>query len=80
MDYMGSDPGHNTTSTWLFRNIFGSCETMTAYGTYHYDYNKYDGFRTNEERKPISEKQFPIDLHRAYEIGMRMTTRIQKAY
>ena len=50
---------------------------MTAYGTYQYDYDKYDGFRTNEERKTISEKQFPIDLRRAYEIGHRMAICIQ---
>ena len=77
MDYMGYDPGHNATSPRLFRNIFGFCETMTAYGTYQYDYDKYDGFRTNEERKPFSEKQLPIDLRRAYEIGHRMANRIQ---
>ena len=77
MDYMGYDPGHNATSARLFKNIFGSCETVTAYGTYQYDYDKYDGFRTNEERKPFSEKQLPIDLRRAYEIGHRMANRIQ---
>ena len=38
---------------------------------------RYDGFRTNEERKPFSEKQLPIDLRRAYEIGHRMANRIQ---
>ena len=77
MDYMGYDPGHNATSPRLFESKFGSCETMTAYGTYQYDYDKYDGFRTNEERKPISEKQFPIDLQRAYEIGKRMAAGLQ---
>ena len=79
MDDIGYHPGHNATSPQLFRNIFGSCETMTAYGTYQYDYDKYDGFRTNEERKPISEKQFPIDLQRAYEIGKRVASRVQNS-
>ncbi len=72
MDYIGYDPGHNASSPRLFRSIFGSCETMTAYGTYQYEYDKYDGFRTNAERKPISEKQFPVDCRRAYEIGKRI--------
>ena len=62
----------------MFKSFFGSCDTMTAYGTYQYDYDVYDGFRTNEERKPKSEKQFPIDLQKAYEIGKRMALRIQK--
>lgn len=74
MDYMGYDSGHNATSPRLFWSIFGSCETMTAYGTYQYDYDKYDGFRTNTEQKPISEKQFPIDCQRAYEIGKRIVS------
>ena len=78
MDDLGYNPGHNATSPHLFRNIFGSCETMTAYGTYQYDYDKYDGFRTNKERKPISEKQFPIDLQKAYEIGKRLVSRVQE--
>ncbi len=79
MDYCGYDPGHNASSPRLFRSVFGSCETMTAYGMYQYDYDKYDGFRTNEERKPISEKQFPIYLQRAYEIGKRMAANAQTA-
>ncbi|MBR5547632.1 MAG: flavodoxin family protein [Clostridia bacterium] len=56
MDDLGYNSGHNATSSRLFKRTFGSFETMTAYGTYQYDYDKYDGFRTNEERKPISEK------------------------
>ena len=79
MDDIGKNPGHNATSPQLFKSFFGSCDTMTAYGTYQYDYDVYDGFRTNEERKPKSEKQFPIDLQKAYEIGKRMALRIQKS-
>ncbi len=69
--------GHHATSPQLFANFFGSCESMTAYGTYQYDYDKYDGFRTNEERKPFSEKQFPIDLQKAYEIGKKVALKAQ---
>lgn len=79
MDDLGSNPGHNATSPRLFRNILGFCETMIDYGTYQYDYDKYDGFRTNEEQKPISEKQFPIDLQKAYEIGKLLVDHVQKA-
>lgn len=51
---------------------------MTAYGTYKYDHDKFDGVRINEERKPISEKQFPIDLQKAREIGKRLAPQVQK--
>ena len=58
MDYMGYDPGHNATSARLFKNIFGSCETVTAYGTYQYDTISMTDFEPMKSESQLAKISF----------------------
>ena len=51
--------------------MFGSCETLYACDTYQFtDYSKYYAGMWDERHKAeVREKQFPIDLQNAYELG-----------
>lgn len=55
--------------------IFGSCETLYACDTYQFDdYGKYYAGRFDEVHKAAHrEKQFPIDLQKAFDLGKRVT-------
>lgn len=54
--------------------MFGSCETLYSCDTYQFiDYSKYYAGMFNEAHKAAHrEKQFPIDLQNAYELGKRL--------
>ncbi len=54
--------------------LFGSCETLYAGDTYQFsDYSKYYAGMWDERHKAeVREKQFPIDLQNAYELGRRI--------
>ena len=54
--------------------MFGSCETLYACDTYQFtDYSKYYAGMWDEKRKAEHrDKQFPIDLQNAYELGKRL--------
>ena len=56
--------------------IFGSCETLYACDTYQFtDYSKYYAGMFSESHKAEQrDKQFPIDLQNAYELGKRVVT------
>ncbi len=54
--------------------ILGSCETLYSCDTYQFtDYSKYYASMWDERQKAEHrEKQFPIDLNNAYEMGKRL--------
>lgn len=55
--------------------IFGNCEILYSCDTYQYnDYSKYEGniFDENKKREH-RDKQFPIDLQKAYYLGKNLT-------
>lgn len=54
--------------------LFGSCETLYSCDTYQFsDYSKYYAGMFSEPHKAAHrEKQFPIDLRNAYELGKRV--------
>ncbi len=58
----------------MIGGMFGSCETLYACDTYQFsDYSKYYAGRFDAARKAAHrEKQFPVDLQRAYELGKRL--------
>lgn len=67
--------------TAVFENIsykigefFGFCETLYSCDTYQFnDYSKYYAGTFSEPHKAAHrEKQFPIDLQNAYELGKRL--------
>ena len=55
-------------------NVLGSCETLYSYDTYQFsDYSRYYASMCNEKQKAgRREKQFPIDLNNAYQMGKRL--------
>ena len=54
--------------------MFGSCETLYACDTYQFsDYSKYYAGMWDEKHKAEHrDKQFPIDLKNAYELGKKL--------
>ena len=54
--------------------VFGYCETLYVYDTYQFsDYSKYDCDVFDEKHKAkVREKQFPIDMEKAYELGKKL--------
>ena len=54
--------------------FLGSCETLYSCDTYQFtDYSKYYAGMFDEKHKAEHrDKQFPIDLNRAYEMGKRI--------
>jgi hypothetical protein len=63
---------HNESNT---KRLLGYCETLYSCDTYQYkDYSKMDCNLFDEKKKAQQrEKQFPIDLQNAYELGKRLT-------
>jgi multimeric flavodoxin WrbA len=57
--------------------IFGSCEWIGAHDTVQVDdYSKYDiQICVPEEKRKHREKQFPLDLAAAFDLGKRLTTK-----
>ncbi len=55
-------------------SIFGYCEVLNSYDTYQFsDYSKYDIDLFDEKHKAeIKEKQFPIDMQNAFNLGKRL--------
>lgn len=55
----------------------GSCETLYSCNTYQFsDYSKYHASMWDEKKKAEQrEKQFPIDMQNAYELGKRMAAK-----
>lgn len=62
------------TAAQMIGMIFGSCETLYACDTYQFtDYSRYyAGMFSEEHKAEVREKQFPIDLRNAYELGKRL--------
>lgn len=58
----------------MIQMIFGSCELLYAGDTYQFaDYSRYYAGMFSEPHKAmVREKQFPIDLQNAYELGRRV--------
>jgi len=54
--------------------VLGSCETLYSCDTYQFkDYSKYYAGMWDERKKAEHrEKQFPIDLNNAYQMGKRL--------
>jgi multimeric flavodoxin WrbA len=63
---------HNESNT---KRLLGHCETLYSCDTYQYgDYSKMDCNMFDEKEKAQQrEKQFPIDMEKAYELGKRLT-------
>ncbi|MBQ9246142.1 flavodoxin family protein [bacterium] len=59
----------------LLKHIFGYSETLYAYDTYQFaDFSKYDCDLFDEKQKAqVREKQFPIDMQKAFDMGKRLT-------
>ena len=57
------------------RRLFGHCEALYSCDTYQYtDYDKYDCNLFDKNKKAVQrEKQFPIDVQNAYDMGKRLT-------
>lgn len=56
--------------------IGGECETLFSYNTYQFtDYSKYYAdFFDEKEKAKQREEQFPIDLKKAYTMGVKIAT------
>lgn len=61
--------------------IFGYNEILYSYETYQFrDYSRYDAnMFPEEQRRERREKQFPIDLKHAYELGKRLADKAKSA-
>ena len=59
--------------------LFGYCETLYSCDTYQYaDYGKYDCNMFDPVKKAEQrEKQFPIDLQNAFELGKRLAEKVE---
>lgn len=55
--------------------LYGYCEILNSYDTYQFiDYSLYECNMFDEKHKAyVREKQFPIDLANAYDLGKRLT-------
>ena len=62
------------TAAQMVGMIFGSCETLYACDTYQFnDYSRYyAGMFSEAHKAEVRDKQFPIDLQKAYELGKRL--------
>ncbi len=58
----------------MIRMCLGECETLYSCDTYQFsDYSKYyAGMFSEPHKAKVREKQFPIDLQNAYELGRRV--------
>ena len=54
--------------------VFGPTEILCSYDTYQFsNYDRYDAATFDEDHKAeVRDKQFPIDLEKAYELGKRL--------
>lgn len=70
---MGGGAAFESASRMIKMN-FGSCETLYAYDTYQFtDYSKYYAGMWDEAHKAkVREKQFPVELQKAYELGKKL--------
>lgn len=68
------------TGTELGR-LYGYNEILNSYATYQFtDYSRYDAnLFSEQERRERHEKQFPVDLQNAYDLGVRLTERAKEA-
>jgi len=74
-DYMSGSMGKTLEAlAGCIRLVLGSCETLYSYDTYQStDNSKYYASMWNEKQKAERrEKQFPIDLNKAYQMGHRL--------
>jgi len=78
-----TDEGIRRGGGYIFENTarmismcFGECETLYSCDTYQFtDYSKYyAGMFSEPHKAEHREKQFPIDLQDAYDLGMRIVT------
>ena len=69
----GHPPMPITTAKFL-KEIFGNCETLNAYDTLQCnDYKKYHiEIMSEEHKRKVHKEQFPIDLAKAYELGVKL--------
>lgn len=63
------------------KRLFGYCETLNSCDTFQYtDYSLYDCNLFNAEKKAIQkEKQFPVDLQNAFDLGVRLVKKAEEA-
>lgn len=75
-DFYG--PMFNSIEGYI-RHIFGSCDAVYATNTYQFkDYNRYDvNLFREEDKRAWRDKQFPIDLQNAYDMGAGLIKKIQ---
>lgn len=61
-------------------SMFGPTETLLSFNTYQFnDYSRYDAAQFNEAIKDeVRQIQFPVDLHNAYELGIRLVEQAKK--
>lgn len=61
-------------TAYMIKMLFGSCETLYSGDTYQFsDYSKYYAGMWDERHKAeVRDKQFPLDLQNAYELGKRL--------
>lgn len=79
-EYMQSDSGNPfggnplEVAAGCIGMVLGSCETLYSCDTYQFtDYSKYYAGMWDEKKKAEHrDKQFPIDLNNAYQLGKRL--------
>ena len=61
--------------------VFGPTEILCSYDTYQFSkYDRYDAATFDEAHKAeVRDKQFPIDLDKAYELGRRLVEQANAA-
>ena len=69
----GCPPMPITTKNFL-KKIFGNCEALNAYDTLQCNnYKKYHiKSKSEEQKRKVHKEQFPIDLEKAYELGVKL--------
>jgi len=60
--------------------VFGPTEILRSFDTYQFnDYSRYDAEAFNPEHKAqMRDTQFPRDLQKAYNLGLRLVARSQR--
>ena len=60
--------------------VFGPTELLCSYDTCQFsNYERYDAATFSEAHKAeVRDKQFPIDLEKAYELGKRLVEQAAK--
>ena len=60
--------------------VFGPTEILCSYDTYQFsNYDRYDAATFSEAHKAeVRDKQFPIDLEKAYELGKRLVKKCKE--